>query len=182
MGVLLPMQSPWQRRTVLRTAGAVLVGALAGCSGDDSPATETETDQPDDTETDQPDETETEEPESQGQPSVDEFLSQTDNYDGIEDRTGVDAVEVDVGVEANGAYYGFSPPAIRIDQGTTVTWTWTGQGGIHNVVARHGGEFRSEQQSQEGFQFEQQFDEPGTVLYACVPHEGVGMKGALIVE
>lgn len=116
------------------------------------------------------------------QPTVEEFLSETDNFDGIEDQTGTDAVNIDVGVESNGAFYGFRPPAVRIDQGTTVTWTWTGQGGTHNVIARHGAGFESEQTSEEGHTFQQSFDESGTILYVCSPHEGIGMKGAIIVE
>ncbi len=127
--------------------------------------------------------TDTETPEeTQGSPSVEEFLSETDNYDGVVDETGSDSVTVDVGVEANGAYYGFGPAAIRIDTGTTVTWEWTGQGSTHNVVAQHGADFSSEQKSEEGATYERTFDESGDVLYVCVPHEGIGMKGAVVVD
>jgi halocyanin-like protein len=149
-------------------------GSVAGCSGNESTdsATESPTSSSPTTTTS----------ETEDQPSVEEFLEETSNFDGIEDMTESDTVSVDVGVEANGAYYGFAPPAIRIDRGTTVRWTWTGQGGIHNVATRHGADFESEQTSEEDYTFEHTFDETGTVLYVCVPHEGLGMKGAIVVE
>lgn len=181
-----------RRRTVVRTACVVLAGSVAGCL-DDSDGGDTEQPEATTESTDTPAAT-TESPETTAatttdpdtetgeQPTVEEFLSATDNFDGIEDRTGTATVDVKVGVEANGAFFGFGPPAVRVDGGTTVTWTWTGQGGPHNVVARHGAEFESEQTSEEGHTFQRIFDEPGTVLYVCSPHEGTGMKGAIVVE
>lgn len=175
-----------RRRAILRTAGIVLGGAIAGCSGsettDDEP-TDDETEQPGDG-TEQTEGTPTATPDdgTPSQPSVDEFLAETSNYDSIEDVTGTDTVAVQVGVEANGANFGFSPPAIRIDRGTSVTWTWTGQGGIHNVAVRYGTDFRSEQTAESGHTVTESFDESGTVLYVCIPHEGTGMKGAIVVE
>lgn len=174
------MTCSYSRRRILQTAGIAVAGAAAGCGGDSS--ADGDTDEPEDSpSSSEPTPAETTE-EMQSPPSVDEFLSETGNYDSIVDMTGSDAVTVDVGVEANGAFYGFSPAAVRVDTGTTVTWEWTGQGGIHNVVARHGADFASEQQSGGDVTYQQSFDDPGTVLYVCVPHEGVGMKGAVIVE
>ncbi|MFD1646818.1 halocyanin domain-containing protein [Haloarchaeobius litoreus] len=172
------------RRTAVRSACVVLAGSVAGCLGGDS--TDAGTDQPEPTTappaTTTAPATTAAGTETASQPTVESFLSETSNFDGVVDRTGSDAVGVDVGVEANGAFYGFGPAAVRVDQGTTVTWTWTGQGSTHNVVARHGATFASEQTSEEGHTFEQVFDESGTVLYVCEPHEGVGMKGAVVVE
>ncbi|MFC4408150.1 halocyanin domain-containing protein [Haloarchaeobius iranensis] len=171
------------RRTVVRSACLAVVGTVAGCLGTDS--TQDGTDQPEAT-TAPPATTGSTTAdagtETASQPTVESFLSDTSNFDGVVDRTGADAVGVDVGVEANGAFFGFGPAAVRVDQGTTVTWTWTGQGSTHNVVARHGAAFASEQSGEEGFTFEHGFDEPGAVLYVCVPHEGAGMKGAVVVE
>jgi halocyanin-like protein len=171
-----------RRRTVVRAACAVFAGSVAGCVGtdssdDDASQSEPATESSETTATTTATTTETE-----GSPTVEEYLSDTDNFDGVVDRTGRDAVGVEVGVEANGAFFGFGPPAVRVDRGTTVTWTWTGQGGVHNVIARHGAEFESDLSSQEGNTFQQTFDETGTVLYACNPHEGTGMKGAIVVE
>jgi halocyanin-like protein len=173
-----------RRRTILRTAGIAFTGAIAGCSGSESTDDETTDDETTDDETEQPTETPatTTDDGTQNPPSVDEFLAETSNYESIEDGTGTDSVEIQVGVEANGANFGFSPPAIRIDQGTSVTWVWTGKGGIHNVAARYGADFRSEQTSESGHTVTESFGESGTVLYVCDPHEGTGMKGAIIVE
>jgi halocyanin-like protein len=170
------------RRAAVRSACVAFVGGVAGCLGDgsdeggtDQPATTTEATAATTQATTAPATT------TASQPTVEEVLADTSNFDGVVDRTGSDAVGVDVGVEANGAFFGFGPAAVRVDQGTTITWTWTGQGSTHNVVARHGAEFESEQTSEAGHTFEHVFEEPGTVLYVCEPHEGVGMKGAVVV-
>ena len=34
----------------------------------------------------------------------------------------------------------------------------------------------------EGDSFEVTFSEPGTYKYFCIPHEGAGMKGSIVVE
>jgi len=118
-----------------------------------------------------------------GVPSeVEEYLSETDNFEGsLEDATGQGEVTVQVGTEANGGNFGFSPPAVRVDSGTTVVWEWTGQGASHNVVDEDGS-FESELTNEEGFTFEQTFEESGTFLYFCTPHKAVGMKGSVVVE
>ena len=103
------------------------------------------------------------------------------NFDGVTDETGSDEVTVAVGSEGNGGNYGFSPAAVRVSTGTTVVWEWTGQGSFHNVVAEDGS-FESEQSQEEGFTFEYTFEETGTYEYVCVPHEAMGMKGAVVVE
>jgi len=167
------------RRTVLRGVGTVAIaGALAGCggdggddgdSGDGGDGTPTE-----DASTPTP-------TESMGVPSeVEEYLSDVDNYDSLEDMTGSGEVTVEVGVSGNGGNFAFAPPAIRIDTGTTVVWEWTGNGGSHNVAAEDGS-FESELVDEEGFTFEQTFDSSGSVRYFCTPHKGVGMKGAIVV-
>jgi halocyanin-like protein len=171
------MTDSYSRRRLLHVAGVAVAGAVAGCGGGDT--TDEGTDEPSDTTTTTAD---TPAGEMQSPPSVDEFLSETDNYDGIVDMTGSESVSVDVGVEANGAFYGFGPAAVRVDSGTEVTWTWTGKGGIHNVAAEYGAEFESEQMSGEGKTFSYTFEESGTSLYVCDPHEGIGMKGAVVVE
>jgi halocyanin-like protein len=102
------------------------------------------------------------------------------NYDGVADRTGTDDVAVDVGVEANGGAFGFGPAAIRVDPGTTVTWSWTGQGGSHNVAATEGA-FESELTDSAEYTFEHTFEQAGVYTYACTPHETLGMKGAVVV-
>ena len=100
------------------------------------------------------------------------------NYEGVVDGTGSDSVAAEVGVEANGGAFGFAPAAVRVDPGTTVTWTWTGQGGSHNVA---GDGFESELTDAGDHTFEHTFEEAGVYTYICTPHETLGMKGAVVV-
>jgi halocyanin-like protein len=110
------------------------------------------------------------------------YLSNVDNYDGsVADETGSSSVTIQVGTEGNGGAFAFSPPAVQVDAGTTVTWEWTGQGGQHNVVAEEGADFESDLTAESGFTFEQTFDSTGVVKYFCRPHEALGMKGVVEV-
>ncbi|MFC7226747.1 halocyanin domain-containing protein [Salinirubellus salinus] len=97
------------------------------------------------------------------------------NYEGETDLTGETAVSVSVGGEDGLA---FEPPAIRVTVGTTVTWEWTGRGGLHNVVDE-GGAFESELQQEAGTTFEYTFEEVGLYRYFCEPHRSLGMKGGV---
>jgi halocyanin-like protein len=108
------------------------------------------------------------------------WFDDVDNYDGVVDRTGQDEVTVEVGVDNGGQPYGFGPAAVRIDPGATVVWEWTGKGGSHNVVADDDS-YESELVSEEGHTFSQTFDSEGVSKYLCVPHEALGMKGAIVV-
>jgi len=111
------------------------------------------------------------------------FLDQVGNFDGSTvDATGQDTVTVEVGVQANGGAYGFGPPAVHVDNGATVQWEWTGEGGGHNVVSDGDGPLDSGSTvSQAGVNYEHTFEEDGIYPYVCVPHEGLGMKGAVVV-
>jgi hypothetical protein len=63
-------------------------------------------------------------------------------------------------------------------------WEWTGQGGAHNVVAENGAFDSGEPVGEEGTTFEYTFADAGegdVFRYACSPHRGVGMKGAVAV-
>jgi len=192
------------RRTVLGTAGAGVLIALAGCTGggggeEDEGATETTTEA--ETETETTAETPTE---SNGggsvsvddYPSVDQWLTETevggadDSYDGsITDERGSDEVQIDVGSQGNGGYFAFGPSAVAVSPGTTVRWVWTGEGGAHNVVADPDGqigetdyEFSSgDPVTEAGTEHTVAMDEPGVALYHCVPHLSLGMKGAVVV-
>jgi len=182
------------RREVLTTGAVVAAGLLAGCAGGDGGGGDGEGNEGGDespTPTDEGEETTTEattedggENESGGggeQPSFDGWLSDTSNYDGVEDATGQDGATVMVGAEGNGGNIAFEPAAVRIDAGATVTWEWTGQGGSHNVKHQND-DFESEYYDQEGETFEYTFEEAGTYNYLCVPHQSQGMKGVVVVE
>lgn len=112
------------------------------------------------------------------------YLDEVSNYDGtVTDARGQDSVSVSVGAEGNNGFFAFDPAAVHVDNGTTVTWEWTGKGGGHNVVADDG-EFKSgdEYVSEEGHTYEYTFEESGNYLYYCEPHEMSGMLGAVVVE
>lgn len=116
-----------------------------------------------------------------GNETVDDYLEETDNYDGtIEDFTGEEAVTVKVGeIGGTDQVFAYDPPAIRIDSGTTVTWEWTGDG-AHSVTHEEE-KFNSEVMAEQA-QFEHIFEQTGTYLYHCLPHKALGMKGAVVVE
>ena len=111
------------------------------------------------------------------------FLDQVGNFDGSTvDATGQDTVTVEVGVQANGGAYGFGPPAVHVDNGATVQFEWTGNGGGHNVVSNGDGPLDSGSTvSSAGVNYEHTFEEDGIYPYLCVPHEGLNMKGAIVV-
>lgn len=103
-----------------------------------------------------------------------------ENYDGVVDATGRSTVRVEVGATGNGGGFAFGPAAVRVDPGTTVVWEWTGEGGLHNVVAEDGA-FESELLGDAGDTFEHAFDAEGVAYYVCTPHRAMGMRGAVVV-
>jgi halocyanin-like protein len=118
------------------------------------------------------------------------YLSDANGFRGTTaDRTGQDSVTVQVGTGSQGL--GFTPPAIVVDPGTTVTWEWTGNGGGHNVI--HDPEaaadfseevFNSGQKvSEAGYTYEFTFKEEhaGWHPYYCSPHRALGMLGVVAV-
>jgi len=116
-----------------------------------------------------------------GQPDFGGYLDDVGNFDGSTvDARGQDQATVDVGVEANGGAFGFGPAAIHVDNGATVVWEWTGEGGSHNVVSEDG-TFESDLVGEGGFTFEHTFEEDGVYNYFCQPHKSVGMKGSVVV-
>ncbi|WP_224450443.1 halocyanin domain-containing protein [Haloprofundus salilacus] len=110
--------------------------------------------------------------------SVDDWLSNTGNYEGVVDTTDVDSVTIEVGARGNNGANAFAPAAIEISPGTTVTWEWVD--GYHNVVATEG-QFDSGEVEQNAT-FEHTFDTTGTVYYYCEPHRSMAMKGAIVVS
>jgi halocyanin-like protein len=114
-----------------------------------------------------------------GPPDFGGYLDDANNYDGeVVDKTGSDTVTVKVGA---GDGLAFGPAAVHVDNGATVEWEWTGEGGAHNVVA-DGGEFESGSAvNTTGVQFEYTFEEDGIYNYYCQPHEASGMLGSVVV-
>ncbi len=120
---------------------------------------------------------------SAGPPDYGDFFSGVGNFDGeTVDATGQDTVTVSVGADGNGGAFAFDPPAVHVDNGATVQWEWTGEGGGHNVVSDGDGPLDSGSAvSQSGVNYEHTFEEDGIYNYVCVPHEALGMKGSVVV-
>lgn len=118
-----------------------------------------------------------------GPPDFGGFLDGVGNFSGsVTDARGQDTATVEVGVQANGGAYGFGPPAIHVDNGATVQWEWTGEGGGHNVVSAGEGPLDSGSSvSSSGVNYEYTFESDGIYNYVCTPHEGLGMKGSVVV-
>ncbi len=113
-----------------------------------------------------------------------EFLEDNDAnlYDGsFVDRTGEAEVRIRVGGGDDNA---FEPPAVRISNGATVIWEWTGDGD-HNVVPMEDSEIQDWGQEstmrRDGHILEDTFDDMGAALYMCEPHAAQDAYGALLV-
>jgi halocyanin-like protein len=117
------------------------------------------------------------------QPDFGGYLDGVDG--GYQDLRGQSEVTVTVGAEGNGGNLAFGPAGIWVDTGTTVTWEWNGQGGGHNVVGGEGpagGNLDSGAAVAEaGTTYSYTFEEGGITRYHCVPHESLGMVGAVAV-
>lgn len=149
------------RRDVLRGVTALTLGALAGCAGGDGADGE---------------------PTLSVEPNYGGWFRGVSNYKhNTKDRRGADEATIAVGVQANGGYLGFRPPAMAVSPGTRVTWDWTGNGGAHNVAAESGA-FDSGDPARAGSTtFAHTFETPGVFKYVCEPHAEMGMKGAVFV-
>lgn len=95
------------------------------------------------------------------------------------DARGTNNVTVKVGGGDQGLSFG--SPILRVDPGTTVTFRWTGRGGVHNVNILDS-DRKSSLTYEEGTTYEVAFEESGVYRYACDPHRTLGMKGLIIVE
>ena len=160
------MDSMERRTFVLGSASIVLAGSIAGCLPNDDDVD----DEPDDVD-DEPDDV----PDDN---DIEEHMADANGYAGIEDFTGETEITIEVGDPEGGSNYMFQPAAPEIDEGTTVTWEWIDDA-AHSVTQTNGDEFDSDIQSD--YTFEHTFEESGTHLYICVPHEAIGHIGALVV-
>ncbi|MFC6756778.1 MULTISPECIES: halocyanin domain-containing protein [Haloarcula] len=118
-----------------------------------------------------------------GPPDFGGFLDDVGNFDGsVTDARGEDQVSVAVGAQGNGGAFAFDPPAVHVDNGATVVWEWTGEGGGHNVVSEGEDPLDSgEPVETEGETYEYTFEEDGIYNYVCEPHESLGMKASVVV-
>jgi len=121
--------------------------------------------------------------ESAGPPDYGSWFSDVGNFDGeTVDARGQDTVTVTVGADGNTGAFAFDPPAVHVDNGATVEWEWSGEGGGHNVVSDGDGPLDSGSAvSSAGVNYEHTFENDGIYQYVCSPHQGLGMKGAVVV-
>ena len=169
------------RRRFIRLLTAAGLGSLAGC-GDTATSGTSERPTTDTVTT-----TDKKVPKSIYEFLVEDYRG-PDNYDGLEDYTGEKEVEILVGAEGNGGHYAFDPPAIHIDDGTTVTWRWTGKGGGHQVQGTHDSFFESSLTAEKGHTFTREFkleppnDHTGLYSYRCSEHDtSKGERAAIVV-
>jgi halocyanin-like protein len=121
----------------------------------------------------------TEGEDSSSGPDYGDWFSNTGNFEETVDKTGQEEVTIEVGARGNNGPFAFGPAAVRVDPGTTIVWEWSGEGGLHNVVAEDGA-FESELVGEAGHTFEFTA-ESGLYKYACSPHKEMGMRGAIVV-
>ncbi len=108
------------------------------------------------------------------------WLDGANNYDGtVVDRRG--QADVTVRVAAGEDDFGFDPAAVHVDTGATVRWEWTGDHGSHTVTSSNRRPLNSEPFQEPGVHYEHTFTEDGIYPYQCLPHKGLGMKGAIVV-
>jgi halocyanin-like protein len=76
----------------------------------------------------------------------------------------------------------FSPPAIKVAPGTTVTWEWVDNDAEYNVAATDGTFDSGQPASETGETFEYTFQSEGTYKYVSEPQAEAGMKGVVVVD
>lgn len=115
-------------------------------------------------------------------PEVVEYLSDAENFGGVVDATGESDVTVRTGglEDDDEQALAFSPAAVRVDVGTTVTWEWVGDA-AHSVTHEDDA-FDSGVRGGEGETFSHTFEDAGIYRYYCAPHKSLGQKGAVVVE
>lgn len=116
-------------------------------------------------------------------PAVDQWLAGTNGYDGtIVDQMDTDLVEITTGAQGNGGHFAFDPHAVKVSAGTTIRWSWSGNGGAHNIVFEETDTSRETIYTEAGIHFEETFTETGVYKYSCAPHHDLGERGAIVVE
>ncbi|WP_331232585.1 halocyanin domain-containing protein [Natronorarus salvus] len=178
----------FSRRTFLIATGA---GAAAGAGATPAAAQEDDEEEAEEEENGEEEEGEEngeeeeegddgEEADGDVEPDWPSEVEEAPNFDGTTDQRGEDEVQVTVGAGDEGL--SFDPPAIWIDEGATVVWEWSGAGGAHNVSTIDGDhDFESDTTDEEGFTFEETFEESGITAYECTPHAAQSMFGGVAV-
>lgn len=102
-------------------------------------------------------------------------------------------VDIEMGGRNKGAHVWFDPVGLLIKPGQTIRWTNRDDGNSHTATAYHPDLYdrarRIPQRAKPwdtgfllpGETFSVRFTEPGVYDYYCIPHEGAGMVGRIIV-
>jgi plastocyanin len=90
------------------------------------------------------------------------------------------AANFDVGMVGSAAGPRFSPEAITVAQGDSVTWT--NGGGVHDVTFEDGLFQQPSPPNATIWTVSRTFDSPGTYLYYCSVHRSIGMTGSVVVS
>jgi len=103
-----------------------------------------------------------------------------------------DHVTIRITSDRSGATVAYSPIGLFVRPGQTVRWL--NESGVHTVTAYHPANgarplripasaepWDSGYLVNPGDAFERRFDVPGVYDYFCIPHEGAGMVGRLVV-
>lgn len=161
------------RRRVLSLTGTLLFAGLAGCTGSDGG-------EPDGGDAGTPSPTTS---------ATDHHDEGTDHHDEGTPVGPSSAAEVVMRTE--GSEQHFAPHVVWIEPGGTVTWRL--ESGSHDAVAYHPDNdaprrvpdgtdaWETELLTEEGATAEHTFETEGVYDYYCMPHEGVGMVGSVIV-
>lgn len=173
-----------RRQTLQSLAGLAGGLALAGCT--EQSTRNPGNDDSDDPTSSEPDPTPTQTATTDAQdstgsrPDFGGYLDDATNYDGtVVDETGQQEVTVRVGAGDTGLAFG--PAAVHVDNGATVEWEWTGEGGAHNVVAEDDSFDSGSPVAEAGVHFEHTFETDGIYRYYCNPHKATRMVGAVVV-
>jgi halocyanin-like protein len=163
----------YRRKFVRAVAITSITGLVAGCSGSNTEA-----------DANQGGSSGSSAQTTPAQSEVSNYLSDSSNFDGnVIIKTSSDEVTVQVGTNGNGGTNAYSPVAIKIASGTTVTWEWVKNSGLHNVISEENGPLDSgDPVAEGGTTYMHTFSDVGVYPYYCTPHESLGMKGVIIVE
>lgn len=186
------------RRRMVQLAGSAAVAGLAGCAGaqtDDgqtgSEAADTQTEADHEDEEDHDD---GEDDHEEGSGHDDEEDDHDDEHGHNHDEGGLEepTESAEVKLQTEDGQHHFSPHAVWIEPGGTVTWT--NESGQHDAVAYHpdnddkplrmpeeAAPWSIDLLAEEGASASHTFETEGVYDYFCTPHESVGMVGTVIV-
>ncbi|WP_267641650.1 plastocyanin/azurin family copper-binding protein [Haloarchaeobius amylolyticus] len=175
--------SPATRRTVLKAAGGASLLALAGCLGGDGAGDATSTD----TTADEQESTDT----TDGSGEKNDEQTDDGHDHGHSGAPESPSKQATVTMKTTDSGQHFDPHVVWVEQGGTVTFDL--ESGAHSATAyapandkprripEDAESWDSGTLSETGKTFEHTFETTGVYDYYCIPHEGMGMLGSVIV-